>query len=140
MLFYPWAVSAAYIDRLAARDLARELDATARAFAAWDANALVLRFAACRAHDVAAPYEGDMAAARARVAAPTLLLPSASDRLVAIDSARRLRDAMPHAIYADIPSDRGHRAVRALPGTPAGDSIDRRIRDFLASPTSGFGN
>ncbi len=140
MLFYPWVVSTAYIDRIAPRDLAKELEAAARDFAAWDANALVLRYAAYRAHDVAAPYDGDMPAALARVAAPTLLLPSASDRLVGSDGARQIRDGIPNATYAEIPSDLGHRAVRAVPGTPEGDFIDRKVRGFLATLTSGPGD
>jgi homoserine O-acetyltransferase len=140
MLFYPWVVSTAYLDRISRRDLAKDLDAAASAFSGWDANALVLRFAAYRAHDVAAPYEGSMSAALARVVVPTLLLASASDRLVGVDGARRIRDGIPQATYAEIPSDLGHRAVRALPGTPEGDFIDRQVRGFLAAVTPRLGN
>jgi homoserine O-acetyltransferase/O-succinyltransferase len=140
MLFYPWTVSTAYLERIAPRDLPRELEAAARAFAAWDANALVLRFAAYRGHDVAAPYEGDMKAALARVTAPTLLLASASDRLVSGDGARRIERGIPHPTYAEISSDLGHRAVRALPGSPEGDFIERQVRAFLASVTNGVGD
>jgi len=137
MQFYPWAVSTSYLERIAPRDLVRELEATARAFAAWDANSLVLRFAAYRGHDVAAPYEGDMKAALARVTMPTLVLASASDRLVSGDGARRIERGIPHPTYAEIPSDLGHRAVRALPGTPAGDFIERQVRLFLAAIANG---
>lgn len=136
MVFYPWAVSTGYLERIAPRDLPRELEAVARAFAAWDANALVLRFAAYRGHDVAAPYEGDMKAALARVTAPTLLLASASDRLVSGDGVRRIQRGIRHPIYAEIRSDLGHRAVRALPGTPEGDFIERQVREFLATVKS----
>src|SRR5205807_569731 len=80
-LFYPWLVSAAYLDRIPPQQLAKEVEATARTFGEWDANSLVLRYAAYRAHDVSGPYEGDMAAALAQIAAPTLVLTSASDRL-----------------------------------------------------------
>jgi homoserine O-acetyltransferase len=140
MLFYPWAVSTEYLERLSRRDLAKDLDAAARAFGAWDANGLVLRFAAYRAHDVAARYEGDMVGALARVTAPTLLLAGSSDRLVGVGGARRIRDGIAQATYAEIPSDLGHRAVRALPGTPEGDFIDRQVRGFLATLTNGIGN
>ena len=135
MLFYPWIVSSAYIDRISSHQLAEEVEATAGAFAAWDANALVLRYGAYRAHDVAAPYEGDMDAALARVTAPTLILASASDRLIGTDGARRIRDGIGQASYAEIPSDLGHRALRAPRGTAEGDFIDRQIRDFLAKPS-----
>ena len=140
MLLYPWLVSAAYLDRTSGNDIAKELDDTAGAFGAWDANSLVLRFAAYRAHDVAAPYEDDMRAALAKITAPTLLLTSGSDRLVGVDGARRIRDGIRNPVYAEIPSDLGHRAVRALPGTPEGDFIDRQVGGFLAGVAKGSGN
>ncbi len=136
MLFYPWVVSAPYIDRLAPRQLAAELEASAGAFAAWDANALVLRHAAYRRHDVGAPYNGDLTAALAQVTMPTLILASASDRFVDIGGARRIRDLIARASYAEISYDLGHRSMRAPPDTPEGMFIDRRVREFLATPTS----
>jgi homoserine O-acetyltransferase len=132
MLFYPWLVSSAYIDRISAHQLGEEVEATARAFADWDANALVLRYAAYRAHDVAAPFEGDMAAALARVNAPTLVLASASDRLIGTAGARRVRDGIKQASYAEIASDLGHRALHAPPGTAESNFVDQTIRGFLA--------
>jgi hypothetical protein len=68
------------------------------------------------------------------------LLPSASDRLVGGDGARRIQSSIPRATYAEIPSDLGHRAVRAPPGTPAGDFIDRQVRGFLATVAIGVGD
>ena len=65
--------------------------------------------------------------------APTLILPSASDRLLGLGGARRLRDGLKHPVYAEIPTDLGHRAGRAIPDTPEGDFIDERVRDFLAT-------
>jgi homoserine O-acetyltransferase/O-succinyltransferase len=132
MLFYPWVVSAAYLDRISAHDLAGGLEDMARSFSEWDANALVLRYAAYRGHDVSAPFDGDMTTALAKITAPTLVLASASDRLVGIEGARRIADGLKHARYAEIPSDLGHRAVRAPPGTSEGDFIDRQIRSFFA--------
>jgi homoserine O-acetyltransferase/O-succinyltransferase len=139
MLFYPWVVSTEYLERCSRRDLARDLDEAARGFGRWDANSLVLRFAAYRAHDIATPFEGDLSAALARITAPTLLLASASDRLVGVEGARLIRDGIAQATYAEIPSDLGHRAVRALPGTPEGDFIDRQVRGFLATVRNGVG-
>src|SRR3984893_3645038 len=110
MIHYPWAVSAAYIDRLPASRLAKEIEESARSYASWDANSLVLRFAASRGHDVAAPFGGDMTAALSQITAPTLILPSVSDRLFGIDGARRIRDDVKRSVYAEIPTDLGHRA------------------------------
>lgn len=132
MLYYPWVVSAPYVDRLPAKRLANELEESARSFGNWDANSLVLRYAASRAHDIAAPFGGDMTAALSQITAPTLILPSVSDRLLGLAGARRIRDGVKRASYAEIPSDLGHRAARPAPGTPEGDFIDREIREFLA--------
>jgi len=132
MLYYPWAVSAAYLSRITAPQLAKEIEKSARSYAGWDANSLVFRYAASRAHDVAGPFAGDMSAALSQIAAPSLVLPSASDRLLGLDGARRIRDGVKHASYAEIPSDLGHRAVHCAPDTPEGQFIDRLIRAFLA--------
>jgi homoserine O-acetyltransferase len=132
MLYYPWVVSAPYIARLPAKQLAREFEENARSFADWDANSLVLRYAACRAHDVSAPFGGDMTMALSQITAPTLVLPSASDRLLGLDGAHQLRDGIKRASYSEIPSDLGHRAAHAAPGTPEGDFIAHQIRAFLA--------
>ena len=132
MLYYPWTVSAPYLDRLPAAQLAREIENSARAFANWDANSLVFRYAASRAHDVSGPFGGDLSAALAQVTAPTLVLPSASDRLLGVDGARQIRDGVKQASYAEITSDLGHRAARPAPGTPESEFIDRQIRALLA--------
>jgi homoserine O-acetyltransferase len=132
MLYYPWVVSAAYLDRIPAPQLAKELERSARSYGNWDANSLVFRYAASRAHDVAAPFGGDMTTALSQVSAPALILPSASDRLLGLDGARRIRDGVKHASYAEIPSDLGHTAGHAAPETPEGQFIDQQIRAFLA--------
>ena len=132
MCYYPWVVSAAYLDRIPAALLAKELERSARSYANWDANSLVFRYAASRAHDVAAPFGGDMTTALSQISAPTLILPSASDRLLGLDGARRIRDGVKHASYAEIPSDLGHSAGHAAPETPEGQFIDQQIRGFLA--------
>ena len=132
MLLYPWTVSTAYLDRIPATQLAQEVEESARSSGRWDANSLVFRYAASRAHDVAAPFGGDMTVALSQISAPTLILPSMSDRLLGLDGARRIRDGVKHASYAEIPSDLGHRAGRAAPETPEGHFIDQQIRAFLA--------
>ena len=132
MLYYPCVVSAAYLDRISAAQVAKELEESARSYAGWDANSLVFRYAASRAHDVASPFGGDMAAALSQIAAPTLILPSASDRLLGLGGARRIRDGVKLASYAEIPSDLGHRAGDAAPDTTEGRFIDQQIRAFLA--------
>src|ERR1700756_590765 len=77
MLYYPWLGSAPYLDRLSPKRLGQGIQESAKSFGNWDANSLVLRYAASRAHDVSAPFGGDMAVALSQVTAPTLVLPSA---------------------------------------------------------------
>jgi homoserine O-acetyltransferase/O-succinyltransferase len=132
MLYYPWVVSGPYLDRIPAKRLAKDVEDSARAFGNWDANSLVLRYAASRAHDISAPFGGDMSAALSQITAPTLVLPSATDRLLGLDGARRIRDGVKQASYAEIPSDLGHRAARPVPGTAESDFIEGQIRAFLA--------
>ena len=98
--------------------MAKEIADNARAFANWDANSLVFRYAASRAHDVSGPFGGDLSAALAQITVPTLVLPSASDRLLGVDGARQIGAGVKPATYAEIPSDLGHRAARPAPGTP----------------------
>jgi len=73
-----------------------------------------------------------MSAALAQITAPTLVLPSASDRLLGLDGAHQIRDGVKQASYAEIPSDLGHRAARSAPGTPDGEFIDSHIRALLS--------
>ncbi|HXP03397.1 MAG TPA: alpha/beta fold hydrolase [Stellaceae bacterium] len=134
IVYFPWAVSTAYLDRLAPEAVAQESEAAAKNFAQWDANGLVLRLAACRGYDLSAPFDGDLDAALARMTMPVLLLPSASDRLIGHAGAQRLRTALAHASYAEISTNLGHNAIASPPGTTEGDFIDRTIRGFLAGP------
>ena len=94
----------------------------------------MLRYAAYRGHDVSAPYDGDMVAALSQVTAPTLALASASDRLVGIEGARRVADGVKQGRYAEIPTDLGHRALRAPPDSTEAGFLDRQLRPFLAAP------
>ena len=140
MLFYPWVVSSAYIDRTPSPDVPRELEASARAYAVWDANALMLRLGAYRAHDVAVPYDGNLQAALSHITAPSLIFACGTDRLVGSEGARQIRDGVAHASYVEVTSDLGHRAMRAIPGTPEGEQIGRQIRAFLKVLGGGVSN
>lgn len=133
MVYYPWDVSAAYLERVSAKRFGDEMEAMAQSFAGWDANSLVFRYAACRGHDVAAPFGGDMATALKQIQAPVLILASASDRLLGLYGTRRIRDGVKRATYVEIPSDMGHRGLGpdAEPGEAA--IIARSIRNFLGA-------
>lgn len=131
MVYYPWDVSAPYLDRVSGKRLGDEMEATAKSFAAWDANSLVFRYAACRGHDVSAPYGGDMATALKQIQAPLLILASASDRLLGINGTRRIRDLVRHATYVEVPSDMGHRGLGEDAEPAEAAIIARAVRSFL---------
>ena len=131
MIYYPWSVTAAHLDRIPAAQLAQESEAAAKRFAAWDANSLVLRYAASREHDVGAAFAGDVETALAKATMPILLLASAGDRLVDPVGARWMRTALPRASYAEIPGELGHRAIDAAPGSAEDDFVEHAIRGFL---------
>lgn len=133
MVYYPWDVSASYLERVSAKQLGDEMEATAKSFASWDANSLVFRYAACREHDVAAPFGGDMATALGQIRAPVLILASASDRLLGLYGTRRIRDLVKHATYVEIPSDMGHRGLGADAEPAEAAIIARAIRSFLGA-------
>ncbi|MBV9552355.1 MAG: alpha/beta fold hydrolase [Alphaproteobacteria bacterium] len=131
MIYYPWSVTAPYLDALSPAALAQETEVVAKNFAGWDANALVLRCAAARGHDLAGGAGGSLDAALAPVTMPVLLMPSRGDRLVDGANARLLRGKLAQARYAEIPGDVGHRGIAAAPGTPEGDFIVETVRAFL---------
>jgi len=92
----------------------------------------VRRYQASSAHDVSAPFGGDLQAALARVRAQVLVLPCTQDRLLGIESARQIAQGIRSAELAEIDSPTGHLAYRPIPGAPASDFITQRVRAFLA--------
>ncbi len=134
-LYYPWTVADAYLEALSPAALEQEIMGTVARAAAWDAWDLIRRYQASAAHDVALPFGGDLARALGRVRAPTLILPSATDRLLGVDSARAIAQHVANATYAEIPSARGHLGWRAIDGTPETTFITQQIRAFLAHAT-----
>lgn len=71
-----------------------------------------------------------MAQALSRIAARMLILPSSTDRLLPLDSARIIASHVAHARYVEVPSDRGHLGWRAVEGSPATQLITDEIRLF----------
>jgi homoserine O-acetyltransferase len=132
-LYFPWTVADAWLESLPADVLEREIATTVKRAQDWDAWDLIRRYEASAAHDVSAPFGGDLAAALGRVRAPTLVLPSASDRLLGVASARAIARHVANSEYAEIPSERGHLGWRAIEGTPETAFIHQRLSAFLAA-------
>lgn len=134
MLFSTWFVSDTYLEtRTTASAYDDALKIMAKAFVQWDAVSLMWRYLASREHDASKPFGGDMCKALAKVKAKTLVMPSATDRVLPIFGAHELRDGIAGAQYTEIPSILGHMAQNPFDSsTPEHRFVDRTIADFLA--------
>jgi len=132
-LYFPWTVADTWLESLSPEMLELEIATTVHRAKAWDAWDLIRRYEASAAHDVAAPFGGDLAAALGKVRAPTLVMPSSTDRLLGVASSRAIARHVTHSEYAEISSERGHLGWRAIEGTPETVFINQRIKAFLAA-------
>jgi homoserine O-acetyltransferase len=133
--YFPWTVSDHYLESRPAEQIERELAETVERAASWDAWNLVRRYQASSGHDVAAPFGGDLAAALSRIEAEMLVLPTSSDRLLGLESARDIAKGVRHARYAEIPSERGHLGWRAVPRAPETLFVTDQVVRFLQEET-----
>lgn len=83
-MYFPWTVADAYLEQLTPQELEQELQGMAARAAAWDAWSFIRRYQASSSHDVSLPFGGDLAQALARVRASTLIMPTATDRLLGV--------------------------------------------------------
>jgi homoserine O-acetyltransferase/O-succinyltransferase len=134
LIYFPWTNSDEYLATL--DDNAYEVGKKAAGelwVKNWDANSILWRYHASRNFDASKPFGGDIMKALARITAPVLLLPSMSDRTIPGYLTRELyRGLRGKAVYAEIPSIRGHSAGGAPPGTAEYAYISEQIRVFLA--------
>ena len=133
-LYYPWTVADAYLESLSPEALEAELAGTVERAVAWDAWNLIRRYQASAAHDVSLPFGGDLVQALRRVQAAVLVMPSSSDRLLGLESARDIARHARKALYAEVPSARGHLGWRAMPGAAETRFIVERTTRFLNDP------
>ena len=80
---------------------------------------------------MAAPFGGDLVRALSRVRARMLVMPSATDRLLPVESARDIAAHVRNATYVEVPSARGHLGWRAVEGSPETLFINRTITRFF---------
>jgi len=131
-LYYPWTVTDAWIEQISPAQLEAEAENTIERAAQWDGWDFVRRYQASASHDVSQPFGGDMARALGSVIAPTLVLPSATDRLLSVESARQMARTIRRATYAEIPSVRGHLGWRAVENSPETSFINNQTAHFLS--------
>ena len=134
LIYFPWTSSDEYLITLneAAYETAKKA-AGENWVKTWDANSMLWRYFASRAHDASKPFGGDMMKALGQVKAPALLLPSMTDRTIPGYLTRELhRGLRGQVTYAEIPSIRGHSAGGMPPGTAEYAYVSEKIRGFLS--------
>lgn len=138
MVFAPWLYSDAFLEGIGDDEaFAGQLRAFGAGWAeSWDAADWMYRYRASQSHDLAAGFEGDLQAALGAIAARTLILHVASDRLFPERHARRMADGIAEAELVVIESDRGHMGCCQPPGTPEYEAVNAAIRAFLAASAS----
>ena len=129
--YFPWTVTDRLLETAPADTVEQALQARIRLTADWDAWNVIRRYQGSASHDIAAAFDGDMERALSRIDVPVLLLPSASDRLLALDSAREIARHLRGAEYHEIPGEWGHLAWRAIPGSAETRFIADKIQRFM---------
>jgi len=130
--YHAWAVTDAYIESRGAafEDEARGTGDRYATMGAWD---VIRRYQCSSAHDVSAPFDGDLQAALSHVTARVLLLPCVQDRLLGIEHSRVLAAGLNRVENAEIDSHLGHMAWRPQPGSAETEFLIRTVRAFLGS-------
>jgi len=138
LIYFPWTTSDEYLINLSEAEYEAGKKAAGDAWIkVWDANSMLWRYYASRNFDASKPFGGDMMKALGQIKAPALLLPSMTDRTIPGYLTRELyRGIRSHAIYAEIPSIRGHSAGGAPPGTAEYTYVSDKIRTFLSTLTN----
>ncbi|MFC3340592.1 alpha/beta fold hydrolase [Paracandidimonas soli] len=129
--YFPWTVTDAYLETMPQDIVERDMDAVATNFASWDAWSLIRRYEASSSFDLAQSFDGDLLHALNRIQAKLLVLPCAQDRLLGIDGARQIAQQAQEADYAEIQSNLGHLAWRAVPGSPQTTFLTKTISTWL---------
>ena len=139
MVFGAWFLSDLYLEsRTTPAAYEEALMVMARAYVNWDAVSWMWRYLASREHDASKPFGGDMKIALGRVRAKTLVMPSATDRVLPLFGAHELRDGIAGAIYAEIDSVMGHMAQNPCDAdTSEHRFVDAKIANFLRTLQAG---
>ena len=133
LIYFPWTSSDEYLISLNEADYETAKKAAGERWVKdWDANSMLSRYMASRNFDASVPFGGDMMKALGQIKARALLLPSMTDRTIPGYLTRELyRGIKSPAIYAEIPSIRGHSAGGAPAGTAEYAYVSAKISGFL---------
>jgi homoserine O-acetyltransferase len=134
LVFGTWFVSDRYLEKLVdPADVRRTMTRMADVYVGWDAVSWMWRYLASRDHDVSKPFDGDLARALGRITARSLVMPSATDRVLPPFCAEVLRKGLARCTWAEIPSLMGHMAQNP-PDTNTVEHrfVSRQIEAFLS--------
>ena len=129
--YFTWTVTDDYLETTALKTLDEEAERAGNGFASWDAWSLVRRYQASSAHDVSAPFGGDLQKAMAKVKARVLVLPCSQDRLLGLQNATEIAKGIKGATCVEVDSNKGHLAWRPLVGSAETNEITQAVKQFL---------
>ncbi|WP_421954533.1 alpha/beta fold hydrolase [Polaromonas sp.] len=130
-LYFPWTVTDDYLESLSEPELEKELQKTVTRAAQWDAWDFIRRYEASASHDISVPFEGQAGLALARVTTRVLILPTNTDRLLPLASARQIAEGVAQSHYVEVPSKHGHLGWRPIDGAPETIFITTAIQKFI---------
>lgn len=130
-MYFPWTVTDAYLERMPAELIEREITSAIERSAQWHPWDFILRYQASASHDVAQPFGGDLAHALAQVRARTLIMPTTSERLLGAASGAELQAHIAGSRLVSVPTDRGHLGWRAIEGAQESQLFAEEISQFL---------
>ena len=130
-IYFPWTVTDSYLERMPPELIEREIQVAIERSAQWHPWDYLLRYQASASHDVARPFDGDLARALQQVRARTLILPTSSERLLGTQSGAQLKRHIAAARLVEVPTDRGHLGWRAIEGARASRVIAEETSRFL---------
>lgn len=130
-MYFPWTVTDAYLERMPAELIEREIASAIERSAQWHPWDFLLRYQASASHDVALPFGGDLARALGQVRAHTLIMPTTSERLLGAGSGAELHAHIAGSRLVCVPTDRGHLGWRAIEGAQESQLFAEEISRFL---------
>lgn len=130
-LYFPWTVTDIYLESISEPELEQELQKTVVRAAQWDAWDFIRRYEASASHDIAVPFDGQVRLALSRVTTRVLILPTNTDRLLPLASAKQIAEGIAQARYVEVASKHGHLGWRAIEGAPETLFITTAIQKFI---------
>lgn len=132
LMFGPWCYSETYLAQSDPISVpGSPLTKLAENFVNWDAASWMWRYLASRDFDPSTPFGGDLGKTLARIRTASLIMPNIFDRILPVEGARFLHEAIPRSTYSELPSSAGHR-------TPSPATASTDVRAIMRSEIGAF--